>query len=105
MERILIAFFVVTMGGCSPTAAKVKELLDDQGYDHIEIDPTNNDLGMFHFTAKRGTQSCRGTVSYPAEGLFKRATISATCTVDAAEIEKDLERRMKAIEKRDAGAP
>jgi len=103
MPKFAIALFLVVLGGCAPNAAKVHDLLDDQGYDHIEIDPTNNDLGMFHFTAKRGTQNCRGTVSYPAEGIIKRGSVSATCTEDPAEMQKELERKMKAIERRDAG--
>jgi hypothetical protein len=72
--------------GCAPNASRVRDLLEDHGYNHVEIDPTNNDLLMFHFTARRGPdETCRGTVSYIGEGLDRKGMISATCSVTVAE--------------------
>ena len=72
--------------GCTPNASKVRDLLEDHGYNHVEIDPTNNELLMFHFTARRGPdETCRGTVSYIGEGLDRKGMISATCAVKVSE--------------------
>jgi len=94
---VVLVVASVALSGCTPNASKVRDLLEDRGYNHVEIDPTNNELLMFHFTAQRAAdESCRGTVSYTGEGIDRKAMISATCSRAEPDFEKEVARALKA---------
>lgn len=61
--------------GCKPSRAQVRADLEDRGYHAVEVDPADNELGVFHFTAKRSFEDCRGTV------VTGQKLISVTCSV------------------------
>lgn len=66
---------VCALTACKKTQADVRSMLEQEGYDRIEIDAADNDQGIFHFTAQKAFEDCRGTVMYRDQGL-----VSVTCS-------------------------
>jgi hypothetical protein len=78
--RALVLSLVLALSvvGCEPTRASVKSMLEDRGYHEVEIDPIDNELGVFHFHAKRTFEDCRGTF------VSGQKLLSVTCSERSA---------------------
>ncbi len=66
---------VVLVSACKPSRADVAAMLEQRGFHAVEIDPADNELGVYHFRAKRSFEDCRGTF------VVEQKILSSTCTV------------------------